>query len=90
MSQSPTDRPYIQAWLKRVERQLRGSGHISQLAFSLSNHHGSTPDEWSRRLRDILSGEQNPSADLIAIIDRLLSKPVEGCSESEESQQRLF
>ena len=66
MSQSPIDRPYIQAWLKRVERQLRGSGRISQIALTLSQKRGGNPDEWSRQLRDILEGLQHPSAELIA------------------------
>ena len=90
MSHSPTDRPYVQAWLKRVERQLRGSGRISQISYSLSLEHGGSHDDWSRRLRDILSGQQTPTADLIADIDHLLAKPVDQGSTSGDEQGRLL
>ena len=87
---SSSDRPYIQAWLKRVERQVRGSGRISQIAFALSRKHGGSHDDWDRKLRDILSGEKSPSADLIADIDHLLAKPVEPDIESPDEQGRLL
>ena len=90
MSQSPIDRPYVQAWLKRVERQLRGSGRISQIALSLSKQHGGSPEDWSRQLRDILSGDEPPSAGLIADIDQLLATPDPAPSDPGDSQGNLF
>lgn len=90
MSQSPTDRPYIQAWLKRVERQLRGSGRISQTALALSHKLGGEADDWSRQLRDILDGQKQPSAELIAVIDQILAKPGEQGGEANDSQGQLF
>lgn len=90
MSQSSSDRPYVQAWLRRVERQLRGSGRISQIAFSLAKKQGGDPDDWRLRLRNILSGQEQPSADLIADIDKLLAKPIDGKADAGESQGRLL
>ncbi len=90
MSQSPIDRPYIQAWLKRVERQLRGSGRISQIALTLSKKHGGDLDDWSRQLRDILEGEQAPSAELIADIDQILAKPGNNEPPYQLDQGELF
>ena len=90
MSQSPIDRPYIQAWLKRVERQLRGSGRISQVALTLSQKLGGEADDWSRQLRDILEGTQHPSAELIADIDQILAKPGVDKKLPQNDQGHLF
>ena len=90
MSQSSINRPYVQTWLKRLGRQLRGSGRVSQLAFSLTQHHGGSQDEWSQRLREFLSGERMPTVDLIANIDRLMAKPLRSKSDAGESQGLLL
>ena len=93
MSQSPIDRPYVQAWLKRVERQLRGSGRISQIALTLSRKRGGEADDWSRDLRDILEGKLQPGADLIADIDQIMAKPGisnSASSDGGDSQGQLF
>ena len=90
MSQHPSDRPYIQAWLKRLERQLRGSGRISQIALALTQTRGGKAEQWSRQIRDILDGHQLPDAELIADIDRILAKPGTTDQSSTSSQGDLF
>jgi len=79
----------VQAWLKRLERQLRGSGRISQLAYSLAELRGGTRDDWSRQLRDILTGTQHPGAELITDIDQILAKP-SAKDGSNQQQDHLF
>lgn len=90
MSPQPTNRPFIQAWLKRVERQLRGSGHISQIAYALSQIRGGEVDEWSRQIREIIEGQQLPDPELIADIDKILAHPLRGHSSSIQDQLYLF
>lgn len=85
--QSAADRPYVQAWLKRVGRQLRGSGKVSQVAMALSIQHGGSTEDWSRELRGILAGKHQPGASLIADIDQILSKP--GDSKSARTEEGI-
>lgn len=89
MAHPSNDRPYVQAWLKRVGRQLSGSGRVSQVAMALSMRQGGEREEWSRRLRDILCGKTKPGAQLIADIDQILAKPSPP-SSPVDGQDRLF
>ena len=90
MSLQPTNRPFIQAWLKRVDRQLRGSGHISQIAYTLSQIRGGEADEWSRQIRQIILAQQVPDPELIADIDQILAHPLRGHSPPIHDQLHLF
>lgn len=83
------NRPYLAAWLKRCARELSGSGAVSQTAHRLAQEIGGSEDEWKDRLRKILSGDLQPSSDLITRLDgiwshRSPSGPV------TESQDLLF
>lgn len=89
MAHPSSDRPYVQAWLKRVGRQLSGSGRVTQVAMALSMRQGGEREEWSRKLRDILSGKTKPGAQLIADIDQILAKPSPPSSPCNK-QDRLF
>lgn len=90
MPQERADRPYIQAWLKRVGRQLRGSGRLSQAAFALSRSRGGRVEDWSSRLRDLLEGDDLPDPELITAIDRLLSVRVPAHDSPQPTQTLLF
>jgi hypothetical protein len=69
------DRPYFETWLRRTSRQFAVSGRLSQTAMVLASENGGTPDEWSARLRTLLSGGEVPSIDLLTRIDALLAAP---------------
>lgn len=69
------DRPYFEAWLRRTGRQFAVSGRLTQTALLLASQEGGTVDEWSSRLRTLLSGDEVPSLDLLTKIDLLLSGP---------------
>jgi len=84
------DRPYVQTWLKRVGRQLRGSGRVSQVAVALSIQNGGSADTWCRQLREIIEGRLLPDAALITDIDRLLAKPGPKAPQAAMMQSELF
>lgn len=90
MPQERADRPYIQAWLKRVGRQLRGSGRLSQVALALSRSRGGRVEDWSSRLRDLLEGDDLPDPEFITAIDRLLSVRIATRDSPQSTQTLLF
>ena len=90
MSKNPNDRPYVQTWLKRLDRQLSGSGRVSQIALALSQKRGGSSEDWGRQLRAILDGSLHPNAELIADIDQLLAKPISDKPDRNDSQGRLL
>lgn len=83
------DRPYFDAWLRRISRQFAVSGRLSQTAMVLANENGGTPDEWRERLRTLLDGGEAPSLELLTRIDALLTGPPPSRGE-DESQGSLF
>ena len=74
-------------WLKRLRRELSGSGLVTQYAIELARGDGSTPSRWERDLRAILAGEQRPDPDCILRIERLIARPR---PQPAASQQRLL
>jgi len=90
MPQPQADRPYIKTWLRRVGRQLRGSGRLSQVAMALSHSQGGKLEEWTRRLREIIEEATLPDPELITEIDRLLAPRVKSASGAVLEQTRLF
>lgn len=83
------DRPYFDAWLRRISRQFAVSGRLSQTALVLAQENGGTPDEWRDRLRTLLSGGEAPSLELLTRIDALLMGPPPSSTENA-SQGTLF
>ncbi|MES2996130.1 MAG: hypothetical protein V4733_04895 [Verrucomicrobiota bacterium] len=72
---SKAARPYFDAWLKRTGKVLSASGRLTQLATMLATEEGGTADEWRRRLRGLLNGDETPSMELLTRIDALLGPP---------------
>jgi hypothetical protein len=46
------DRPYFDAWLRRMQRQFAASGRLSQTAVLLAGEYGESADMWAKRLRN--------------------------------------
>jgi hypothetical protein len=82
------ERPYLESWLRRMRKQLAGSGRLTELALILSREEGNTPDHWSTYLRDVLDEVETPSLDLLTRIDALLARPV--ATPAQEDQPGLF
>ena len=82
------ERPYLESWLRRMRKQLAGSGRLTELALILSREEGNTPCYWSSFLRDVLDEVETPSLDLLTRIDALLARPV--ANPAEEDQPVLF
>jgi hypothetical protein len=83
------DRPYFDAWLRRMKRHFAASGRLSQTAVLLAGEYGESPDIWVKRLRALLDGGEPPSLELLTRIDALLAPPVAPRPE-EMSQGMLF
>jgi len=83
------DRPYFEAWLRRTNRRLAGSGLLTQAAMVLAQEDGGTPDEWRDHLRALLSGDEIPSLELLTRIDALLTGPPP-TPVQEDQQGSLF
>ncbi len=83
------DRPYFDAWLRRMKRQFAASGRLSQTAVLLAAEYGESPDVWGKRLRALLDGGEPPSLELLTRIDALLA-PRAACRPDEASQGKLF
>jgi hypothetical protein len=83
------DRPYFDAWLRRITRHFAVSGRLSQTAMVLANENGGTPEEWRERLRTLLDGGEAPSLELLTRIDALLTGTPPPRAE-DESQGSLF
>jgi hypothetical protein len=88
MSKIESDRPYLEAWLRRTGRQLAISGRLTQVAWTLAAEQGGTVEEWRTQLRILLDGGWLPSLELLTRIDKLLA----GVSKAkrDESQQALL
>lgn len=83
------DRPYFEAWLRRTKRQFAVSGRLTQTATLLAAQGDGTTEEWSARLRTMMSGREMPSIELLTRIDALLA----GTSKTPanaDSQPSLF
>lgn len=90
MPQHRADRPYIQSWLKRVGRQLSGSGRMSQISFALTQLRGGELSDWNKQLREILDGSRLPDPELITDIDRLLGIKAPAKPGANAAQPLLF
>lgn len=75
MASSGKPRPYLDAWLKRVGKQLSASGRLSELVIILSEGRESERDAWRRRLQRILEREEEPDPELLMKIDLILAPP---------------
>lgn len=62
-------------WLKRLRRELSGSGRVTQCALQLARDGGATATQWEQDLRAILSGDRSPDADCILRIEQLIARP---------------
>lgn len=81
-------KPFLDAWLKRIGRELSISGSLSELVLILSRKQGGDPDQWRMRLQRILSKEEEPSFELLTAIDSILARPAKG--SSSEDMEDLF
>jgi hypothetical protein len=82
------DRPYFDAWLRRMQRQFTASGRLSQTAVLLAGEYGESPDIWVKRLRALLDGGEPPTIELLTRIDALLAP--RAASRPEETSQGLL
>lgn len=85
----PADRPYFEAWLRRTRRVLAPSGRLTEIALRLSREEGGTPDDWRRKLRAILEGEETPTFELLTRIDAMLAGS-KGSDDGKMIQDSLF
>jgi len=88
MSQ-PAGRPYYDAWLRRVRRELAPSGRLTEIALLLSRQGGGSCEVWRARLQVLLAGAGTPSLDLLMRIDALLARAKEPSGDGGE-QGSLF
>jgi hypothetical protein len=88
MSQ-PAGRPYYDAWLRRVRRELAPSGRLTEIALLLSRQGGGSCEVWRARLQVLLAGAGTPSLDLLMRIDALLARAKEPPGDGAE-QGSLF
>lgn len=88
MAKTQSDRPYLDAWLRRSGRQLAISGRLTQVAWALAAEQGGTVEEWRSQLRILLDGGLLPSLELLTRIDKLLAGGSK--SKRDESQQALL
>lgn len=85
------ERPYLEAWLRRISRQFAASGRLSQAAAVLAREDGGCADAWCARLRRILDGDEIPTIELLTRIDGILAKPGTGDPDPpHDAQGTLF
>lgn len=84
-----TDRPYLEAWLRRTGRQLAISGRLTQVAGALAAEQGGTTDEWRSQLRILLDGGEIPSLELLTRIDVILAGATK-VKRNDDQQALLF
>jgi len=89
VSSSKPEKRYFESWLRRVGRQLATSGRLSQIATILASENEGTAEEWSKRLRTVLDGNETPSIELLTRIDALLAGPSKPPND-QSSQEFLF
>ncbi|MEP2777495.1 MAG: hypothetical protein ABJQ29_08185 [Luteolibacter sp.] len=75
MASGGNTRPYLDAWLKRVGKQLSASGRLSELVLILSGGMNSENEIWRKRLQRILDREEEPDPELLMKIDLILARP---------------
>ena len=90
MFNSKPDKRYFDAWLRRVGRQLSASGKLSQIASILASENDGNQEEWRKRLRTVLEGDEIPSIDLLTRIDALLTGESKKSPTDQEDQGYLF
>lgn len=75
MASNGKSRPYLDAWLKRVGKQLSASGRMSELVMVLSEGKTSEHDALRKRLQRILERKEEPDPELLMRIDLILAPP---------------
>ena len=83
------DRLYLEAWLRRLSREMSASGALTQAAHRLAQDLGGSTESWKSRLGDILNGTEKPSIDLVTRIDALWSMTAKPPAQAD-SQGTLF
>lgn len=79
-------KPFLETWLRRMRKQLAGSGKISELAWILEQDQNQlTQDEWRVKLKAILQGDEEPTLEFLTKIDSLLAKPASQTHPPEPS-----
>ncbi|MGJ8641941.1 MAG: hypothetical protein ACSHX9_00920 [Luteolibacter sp.] len=86
MASNGKPRPYLDAWLKRVGKQLSVSGRLSELVIILSEGKKSDHDVWRKRLQRILDREEEPDPELLMKIDLILAPPSMRQSVKDEGE----
>lgn len=79
---------YLEVWLRRVGRELRASGRISEVALLMDGMEGAGAKEWEGRLRRILGREEQPCLEILTRIDAILARPEE--RRAEPGEEDLF
>lgn len=74
MPMDKKDKLYFHVWLKRIARELKVSGRLTEMALILSQEKGGEVESWAIKLREILEGASEPSLDLLMEIDSILAK----------------
>jgi hypothetical protein len=86
MASGGNPRPYLDAWLKRVGKQLSTSGRLSELVLILSEGRKSEQDAWRQRLQRILEREEEPDPELLMKIDLILAPPSKRPATKDEGE----
>lgn len=79
-----TDRPFLDAWLRRIAREFAVSGRLSQTAMILAREEGGSEEDWCRTLRRLTEGAESPSLRILTRIDALLA----GTRSARKSRSR--
>ena len=78
-------------WLKRLRRELAGSGALAQLAWQLAREDGVAHSSWESRLRNIFLGALPPDPETIFRIETLLARPASRpAAETSAAEQGLL
>lgn len=75
-------KPYLEAWVKRMRRELSVSGRLSELAFIMSQEGCMDQHGWRLKIQRILDREEDPGFDLLTRIDSVLASPMENALET--------
>lgn len=90
MASGGNPRPYLDAWLKRVGKELSASGRLSELVLILSGGHPTDQQLWRKRIQRILDRDDEPDPELLMKIDLILAKPSEKSSSTGYEEGDLF
>jgi hypothetical protein len=80
---------YLEVWLRRMRKEISGSGRLTEAALLLSAGDGKKATEWQMHLRKVMDGELEPDLDLITRLERLVAKPIRA-NVTANSSDELF